>query len=408
MADEFDKPNFGIENTMELGTGNTELIDNFLGSETVTESPDNLEPIVKAVAPAELPKKPEVAKGKEIVQVEEGNEPSPQDIIKNFLGDGETEDEITPPDEKPESINEDTPTEENASPFPTLAKELFKLGVFTKEEGEEEVEIGTGQEFLERFKAEKQKGAIEVVNNFIGQFGEDYQNAFDAIFVKGVNPKEYFGVYNNIVEFASLDITGESNEASQIAVVKQGLLDQGFEPDDITTEIERLKNYGDLEAVATKHHKVLVKKETLKLQQIEQQAEVELRQKTAYKNQYIQNVNTILQEKLKAKEFDGIPVSPKLVNELQDFLLIDKWKTANGETLTDFDRAILDMKKPENHAIKVKLALLLKIMEKDPTLSTIQRTGISKKSDELFADLARQTSKTKTSSNAKTTNSWFQ
>jgi len=407
MADEFDKPNFGIENTMELGTGNTELIDNFLGSETVTESPDNLEPIVKAVAPAELPKKPEVAKGKEIVQVDEGNEPSPQDIIKNFLGDGETEDEITPPDEKPESINEDTPTEENASPFPTLAKELFKLGVFTKEEGEEEIEIGTGQEFLERFKAEKQKGAIEVVNNFIGQFGEDYQNAFDAIFVKGVNPKEYFGVYNNIVEFASLDITGESNEANQIAVVKQGLLDQGFEPDDITTEIERLKNYGDLEAVATKHHKVLVKKETLKLQQIEQQAEVELRQKTAYKNQYIQNVNTILQEKLKAKEFDGIPVSPKLVNELQDFLLIDKWKTANGETLTDFDRAILDMKKPENHAIKVKLALLLKIMEKDPTLSTIQRTGISKKSDELFADLARQTSKTKTSSNAKTTNSWF-
>jgi hypothetical protein len=408
MANEFDTPNFGIENTMELGTGNTELIDNFLGSETVTESPDNLEPIVKSVAPAELPKKPEVAKGKEIVQVEDGKEPSPQDIIKNFLGDGETEDEITPPDEKPESINEDTPVEENASPFPTLAKELFKLGVFTKEEGEEEVEIGTGQEFLERFKAEKQKGAIEVVNNFIGQFGEDYQNAFDAIFVKGANPKEYFGVYNNIVEFAGLDITGESNEANQIAVVKQGLLDQGFEPDDITTEIERLKNYGDLEAVATKHHKVLVKKETLKLQQIEQQAEVELRQKTAYKNQYIQNVNTILQEKLKAKEFDGIPVSPKLVNELQDFLLIDKWKTANGETLTDFDRAILDMKKPENHAIKVKLALLLKIMEKDPTLSTIQRTGISKKSDELFADLARQTSKTKTSSNAKTTNSWFQ
>jgi hypothetical protein len=30
---------------------------------------------------------------------------------------------------------------------------------------------------------------MEMVNNFIGQFGEDYQEAFDAIFVKGVKPK---------------------------------------------------------------------------------------------------------------------------------------------------------------------------------------------------------------------------
>jgi hypothetical protein len=142
---------------------------------------------------------------------------------------------------------------------------------------------------------------------------------------------------------------------------------------------------------------------------MEQKAEQELQQKQAVKNQYIQNVQGVLQDKLKSKEFDGIPINPKLANELQDFLLVDKYKTASGETLTDFDKTILELKRPENHATKVKVALLLKILEKDPTLSTIQRTGVSKKSNELFGEVARQVTKTKTggSSQPAKQNSWF-
>ena len=244
-----------------------------------------------------------------------------------------------------------------------------------------------------------------MVQSFIGQFGEDYQQAFDAIFVKGVNPKEYFGTYNNVVSFAEMDLSQENN---QVAVIKQALADQGFEPEDVNTEVERLKNYGDLESVATKHHKVLVKKEAQKLQQMEQKAEQELQQRQAIKNQYINNVQQVLQDKLKTKEFDGIPINPKLAGELQDFLLVDKYKTASGETLTDFDKTILELKRPENHATKVKVALLLKILEKDPTLSTIQKTGVTKRSNELFGEVARQVTKAKsTSTQQPKTNSWF-
>lgn len=244
-----------------------------------------------------------------------------------------------------------------------------------------------------------------MVDNFIGQFGEDYQKAFDAIFVKGVDPKDYFGAFNQIQSFAEMDLTQEAN---QVAVIKQALTDQGFDPEDVTTEVERLKNYGDLESVATKHHKVLIKKEAVKLQQLEQQKEAQLQQQAQYKQQYVQNVNSVLQDKLKAKEFDGIPLNPKLAGELQDFLVTDKYKTNSGETLTDFDKTILELKRPENHEKKVKVALLLKILEKDPTLSTIQKTGITKKSNELFGEVARQASKTsiKSSKPAKPT-SWF-
>jgi hypothetical protein len=405
MAENLDSPSFtfGIQDTMEMGLGNAELLNDLMAPETSTGNPEDVTPIIKEVK-EEIPSKEKLPpKGKEIVQKEEGEDLTDQDVIHNFLGEDENEENeetvIPPETDNPSEGEEETKT----SQFASLTNDLLKLGVFTTEEGEEEAVVNTGEEFLERWKAEKQKGAIEVVNNFIGQFGEDYQQAFDAIFVKGVNPKEYFGIYNNIVDFTNLDLTQEDN---QIAVIKQTLADQGMDAEDITTEIDRLKNYGDLEAVSGKYHKVLVKKEASKLAQKEIESQRELEQKAATKNQYIQNVTSVLQDKLKTKEFDGIPINPKLANELQDFLLVDKWKTPSGETLTDFDRVILDLKRPENHATKVKVALLLKILEKDPTLSTIQRTGISKKSNELFSEVVRQKSPSKTSNSNSQSNTW--
>ena len=424
MAENLDTPSFGnfsIENTMEMGMGNSELLNDLMSPETSTSSPDDVKELTaEDKAPkTETPSKKSKSIGETIDEASSEKKEDASQSIQDFLLGGdeeeEEEEEAAPaakktqtketPSEEPS--NEETDEEEpEVSRFGALANDLFKLGVFSKDDEEEDVQISTPEEFLERFQEEKKKGAIEVVNNFIGQFGEDYQQAFEAIFVKGVNPKEYFGTYNNISSFADLDLSQENN---QIAVLKQALADQGFEPEDVETEVERLKNYGDLETVAAKHHKVLVKKEAAKLHQLEQQSERELQQKQAIRNQYVQNVQSVLQEKLKTKEFDGIPLNPKLAGELQDFLLVDKYKTNSGETLTDFDKTILELKRPENHATKVKVALLLKILEKDPTLSTIQKTGISKKSNELFGEVARQVSKssTKSSASQQKNNSWF-
>ena len=421
MAENLDSPSFGnfsIENTMEMGLGNQELLSDLFSPETSTANPDDLQDIKKDEIPSNDVKKTAATKAANVPAPteEEGTEKKDaSEAIQDFLLGGDSDDESTEEDteapaakttSKEQTTSEDD--EEGAveeSRFTALSKDLFKLGVFSKEDDEEDAPINTPEEFLERFQAEKKKGAIEVVNNFIGQFGEDYQAAFDAIFVKGVNPKEYFGTYEAIQNFAEMDLAQETN---QIAVLKQALTDQGFEPEDVTTEIERLKNYGDLETVATKHHKVLIKKESAKLQQLEQQRSAELQQQQAVKQQYYQNVQSVLTDKLKAKEFDGIPLNPKLAGELQDFLLTDKYKTNSGETLTDFDKTILELKRPENHEKKVKLGLLLKILEKDPTLSTIQKNGLTKKSNELFGEVARQASKSSVkSSKPASSTSWF-
>jgi hypothetical protein len=415
--------NFSIQDTMEMGMGNTELLQGLFEPESATSNPDDIKSIEKEdTAPAPTEKKAAPKKAATTTSDDEDTSESKEKddttkSIQDFLlgGEDDEDDEDVTTETKPnkakspvETTTDDEDEEDEApeSTFASLSKDLFKLGVFSSDEDDEEEPITTPEQFLERFNAEKKKGAIEVVDNFLGQFGDDYRNAFDAIFVKGVDPKEYFGTYNQIQSFAEMDLANENN---QVTVIRQALADQGFEADDIDSEVERLKNYGDLETVATKHHKVLLKKEASKLQQMEQQKAAQLQQQQQLKQQYYQSVNNVLQDKLKNKEFDGIPINPKLAGELQDFLLVDKYKTASGETLTDFDRTILELKRPENHEMKVKVGLLLKILEKDPTLSTIQKTGITKKSNELFGEVARQTAKSgvKSKSSAKPS-SWFQ
>jgi hypothetical protein len=400
---------FGIKDTMEMGLGNAELLRDLYSPETSTATPSDITPIIKEtndpppVDPATIP-----LKGKEVTPPKDGEAPEVKNTIGDFLGNHEDEEEeeeedTNLPANTAGTADKDVP---ESNQFTALSNDLFKLGVFNKEEDEEDVVITTPQDFLERFNSEKKKGAIDMVNQFIGQFGEDYQNAFDAIYVKGVDPKEYFAAYNEAVNYAEMDLTIESNQES---VMRKSLTDQGFDKEDVDTEIERLKNYGDLESVAQKNHKVLVKREAIKMQEMEQKAQHELAQKAQVKNQFINNVQSVIQEKLKTKEFDGIPITPKLAGELQDFLLVDKYKTNSGELLSDFDKAILDLKKPENHANKVKLALLLKVLETDPNLTTIQKKGVTTKTDALFSEVARQVTKDKTvvAAAAKKNNSWF-
>lgn len=372
--------NFGIEEPL---VGSLDLIQGLYEDETQSADPKGITPIVEESTPPPAPVKPDIKKGKELSTDAPPEEHTGEEVLKNFLSD-EEEAPIEPPlatDTPPA-----TPAEETFSQFEALGKDLLKLGVFTLGEGEEDITVKTPEEFLERFNTEKQKGALDMINNFIGKFGDDYQKAFDAIYVKGVSPKDYFGVYNTIVKFAELDLTKEEN---QEIVMRQSLTEQGWEDDAINAEVERLKSYADLEAVSARHHKALVKKEAKKLEDLERQAQIEQEQKEAIRDQYIQNVKTILNEKVKTKDFDGIPINPKLASELQDFLLVDKWQTSKGERLTDFDRSILDLKLPENHAKKVKVALLLKVLEKDPTLSTIKKTGVTQATNDIFGHLAK-------------------
>jgi hypothetical protein len=406
MATELDNPSFGnfsIIDTMD-GTGNPDLLKGLYDEESNTDDPDKVAPVEDKKTPPTT-KKEEPKKEDKKLPPKDTNKP-----LKTFLNDGEEEEELEegaePAKKEGEEEEEGNEPEKENNTFKTISKELFELGVFSKGEGEGDVDISTPEQFLERFQLEKRRGANTELANFLGQFGEDYQAAFQAIYVKGVDPREYFTTYNQIEDIVNLDLKVEEN---QIAVIRQALVDQELEASEITAEIERLKSYGDLETVSGRYQKALVKKQAAKLEQIEKDSAAKVQQQKAAKTQYIQNVRNVIQDKLKTKEFDGIPLSPQTATELQDYLITDKYKSPSGELMTEFDRALFELKNPANHEKKIKVALLLKTLEKDPTLSTIQKKGVSKETSTLFADLTRQKQKSaKTESEkAKSQQSWF-
>ena len=377
MADiNLDTPSFGITDT--ISGASQELVDQFLDNDgSTTTNPDDIKDIKDDDTPPPAPPKKDPPKPKKEEEPDEEPDPLTLDDIN---------DSVDNPADELEEKKDDQPKDGDFNPFSSFSKELYKLGAFTQEEGEEPVIPSTPEEFLETFNEQVGKKAEAAVDNFISRFGEDFQEAFDAIFVKGVNPRDYYQTYNNIQSFSEMDLSQEEN---QIAVVRQTLKDLDYEEEDIKTEIDRLKNYGDLEEVSKKHHKVLVKKEAQKLQQKVEQQQQAREAQAAVKKQFATNVAGTLQEKLKTKDFDGIPINPKLASEVQDMLLTEKWKNSAGETLTDFDVEILNLKRPENHATKVKLALLLKILKEDPNLSTIKKSVVTKQTNKLFEEVVR-------------------
>jgi hypothetical protein len=388
------KPDFGFTIDNDDSLGNTKLLDSFLSGENpdVEDLDDEGNPLPKVdpkkKAEEEALKKKQLDEAKKKTDEEEAKKKQAKKDLNSLLND-EEEEEGEEEKEKEEEEEESSPE----NPYGALSKDLFKLGVFTKAEGEAEVEINSDQEFLDRFNLEARRKANEEIENYISQFGEDYQHAFQAIYANGVNPKEYFTSFNKISNFNELDM---SKEEVQVAVIREALVEQGFEAEDIPAEIERYRNYGDLEKVSKNFQKVLIKKEAQKIEQSERESKLRIQEQQNQKQQYVKNVNNVLLEKLKTKEFDGIPVSSELAKEVQQFLLVDKYRTASGENITEFDKVIMELKRPENHSKKVKIALLLKMLDKDPSLKTLATTKVSKESNVLFEQLTGKNKGAKT------------
>jgi hypothetical protein len=367
--------NFNIVDT--VNSPGQELIDSFL-DDIVTPAGE-----VKGIDEKDTPTPAPVKKVEKKVEKEEEKEEEVPFDLSDIKEEGD-EDDVDEKDN--EEDNEEKQDNEEDNPFITFSKELFNLNAFIKDEDEEVTLPKTGQEFLNLMNEQLGKRSEIMIQNYLNRFGEDYQEAFDAIFVNGVNPKEYYKTYNEIESFTNLDLDEEGN---QELVIRKKLKDLEYEDDEIQKEVSKLKEYGDLKEAAEKYHKVLVKQESKKLSEKVEAAKQKQESEKQRKAQLTSTVTKVLQDKLKTKDFDGIPVNPELAKEVYDMLVVEKWKTSTGEPLTDFDVEIMNLKRPENHETKVKYALLLKLLKNDPTLATIKKAGVTKETNELFSSVVK-------------------
>ena len=347
---------FGIESTV---LGNQELVEDFLGnSDKLDTKPDDVKLITdddkkdnKDNKDNKDDKKDDKKDNTPIVKTNE-------EVVKDLLGDDtdDNQNHDNKDDNKDNKDTKDTPPAGSDIQFENLAKDFFELGLFSKDDDDEQdVAIKTPEEFIERVQLEKKRGAIEILDNFIGRFGDDYKDAFDAIYNKGVDPKSYFQSYNEISNYTNLDLTKPEN---QELIVRKALHDEGYDTEDIDAKVQKLKDYSDLEDESKRVQKVVVKKEQQKLEEQVKQKEQSLRDEAEAKLNYNKSVVTILNDKIKEKDFDGIPMNINFAKDVNDFLTTDKYKLPNGKIITDFDKYILDLDRPENHNTKVNLLLL--------------------------------------------------
>lgn len=374
MADR-EEFSFGIEDDFSLE--NPEILDD----EFYEETPKKTEP--KKVDHKDPPK----TTPKKTVQTQQ--EEDDEDLVEDEL---EEEDEVEEDEEEENKGEEDTEDEDEdneESPeisWEALSKDLFKMGIFNLDEDEDEPEIKSPQDLKERFILESKKNAGDMLERFISAKGEEAEKAFQAIFINGMNPREYYGATNEISSIKELDISKPDN---QKYITRKALKAQGWEDEDIEAEIERLETYADLEPAALRHQKALVKKEEADLLVKQEKAAERLKAEKERKQKFLSNVDTTLQEKILNKEFDGIPVSREFAVKTKDFITTEKYKLPDGTMITEWDKMVLDLKRPENHQKLVKIAMIAQMLDTDPTLSTIKRKVNTDKVNEEFSELAK-------------------
>lgn len=365
----------GIENSQIMG--NLQDADTFLSGESVTAKSEDIEkateadlkPIKKTVKKVEIEKTPE--KEEKI---------DPEEAVNKFLTGEEEEEEEAEVEVKPE----DKASKEEDSTFKTLSESLYEAGVFTTEEDEEPVFAETPEEFLELFNKEKSKGVSNVLENFLSKHGEDRRELFEAIFVNGVDPAKYLPVYNEVIDFEKLDM---EDEANQERTLRTYYTRAGWEKAKVDSKIERLKNYAELEEEAKTVHPLLVKEDKQKLVKMEEDSAQVEADKIEADKEYKTAISKILQEKVKTKDFDGLPLDEKIAEKAFHFLYTKKWKLPSGELLTDFDKAVLESKNSDNVANRIKMALLYM---NNFDLSKVQKKAITKESNQLFNKLVKK------------------
>lgn len=293
-------------------------------------------------------------------------------------------------------VEETTPAtkEDNDDPevlYTGIAEELIKQGIIAPELDEDDNEImpvvKDAQEFLQLFTNNARRVAGEYIESFLDSKGPEAREIFQNIIVDGIDPKEYINRYAVIQDYKTLDLTDELNQEK---VVREFYRQAGLEGEDVERKIKQHKEYNDLATEAEAAQKVVIKNEEKNIKLLADKKIREDNERLRIDQEFSSNVAKILNEKARAQEFDGIPLNNEEARAVHGDLTIKKYKLENGQLLTEFEKDLLDLNRPANHALKVKLALLLRTIKKDPTLKTLSKKAVSKEASTLFQGIKKK------------------
>lgn len=305
-----------------------------------------------------------------------------QDIIADIDLDA-----VPSAEEPPASDADQTDSDPEENTFAVISKDLVTAGVFSESEDplpENE------EEFLERFHKESVGRANAQLTKFLEQFGKDRLDAFRAIFVNGVDPKEYFQIGAQSENILNLDMEQESNQKK---ITKKYYMEiAGLSEARAEKMLQGIIEDGELDTEATTALEKFKEQHESKLQAVEQ-AKLQDQERRAQEKQYFNHhVTQFLHTKQDTKDFDGLKFNNDISTTIQRNLTQPAYKLPNGELITEFQKFIMELSNPENIEIAVKIALL---KENNFDFSKIQAKKATEEKSKLFQNLSKQTQRQK-------------
>lgn len=341
--------------------------------------------------------------------------------------------EVTTKSEKVEEIpieetKKDTPEKEK----PEEEEEVNLFGDFDEEENkevpkeetrEEEVETSTSSsDSLKTLEFLKISGALEVSEEDLEEFKsldeEDQKQVVKDYFEEAVENrftesiKELPESVKNIVKYAvnggnitnllnnmfknrangvSEDIDIEE-ESSQITVVKQKLIEEEYDEDYITSQIEYLKDSGKLKVTASKYFEKYkadkLANESKEVERLEEERKLNKQRQIDFRKDLAQYVSS-------NEDIKGFKLSKKDVAEIPEYISAQSIKLQNGTVTSPFYKDFLEAMKDKD-----KLVVMATLLRNNFDFTSLQKSIGTKVTKTLKENLQNQKATQSIKSNA--------
>lgn len=296
--------------------------------------------------------------------------------------------------------NQEEEEEENTIKTKSTNVELNNVGVasFLKEKGFLDFELEEGEEL------DDDKAALLIENKFEDSIEEKVKELIGDLPDTVKNLVKFAANGGDVDSYISklrdkglgtitkdLDLDEEKN---QILVVKQRLLAQGEDEDDVEDQIEFLKEKGKLADAAEKHFSKW-KKEVEKSEEdlVESQKKIK-KQNKENQIKFKSDISKILSEK---EEIQNLKFSQSDKKDLPNYISTPSVELEDGRVLTPFYHDLFETLKD-----KEKTLLLAKLIKSGFDFSDIEKTVKTKQAKEVKENLRRtETSTSKGSSQPK-------
>lgn len=326
--------------------------------------------------------------------LEEVEEDEAEDQPKDQQNDQPKDQSKDQPKDNPKETKVDE-DDEGDDIYTALAKDLHELGYIP--EVKDKFDAAKILDTLEASLEERiDSGVEQVIESWKTQIG-DVGAKFIQFTINGGNPNDFFSTLAK----QSVDI---STERGQELFLRDYLIEQGMDAEDVDAQIELYKENETLEKYAKKYHSKVKSQADAEQQRILAETEARKREREEQIRDFNNNLKKV------ARDTDHILISGKGGKELGkiNFTEVEKRSLVNyitQNTVQKGDRFVSEFTEDFNKIYKEKpekLLLIAKLLKNDFDLSDFVQSQVSEQIKEVKSNLQRVETKKKTKTKTRT------